>query len=442
MKKRETSEEADELSKFHALLLTPDNDARATDGGFCIACLAPMRRYSMKKAGGESTALRRTCQWHSHGCCSLDFIGTKFGDRQGRYHTCGHCASNIIAHHNLFNVEPHDEKSIKLVLSVGLLLRRDVSKDFSIVCNGLVASFCAETVTFGDSVLTIPCVTYNGKCLCSATVVLRRGCRISASLDRRPQLLLDCIRFEEAMTEAKLLARTKQFYSSGFRVEPSIVACKCAKVSDTQIGNAALVLSAATPDALSDRLWAYVARSNCEGGAVAFLGVFMLEFILLFCSSFSYVSGDLLLACKLALDKYATTSWGTARIFNTIVGKRVLKSWSPQDKRCEKKSELSPVLVWDQRLCFVYTTLLYHSSLGLIIRRLLQQNGLPDNPWNVSFALCEVRKYFGLSTRSYYVKDVAIRNAVHAWIETNHTRGLKPTARTLVSLGRRQQPTQ
>ena len=159
------------------------------------------------------------------------------------------------------------------------------------------------------------------------------------------------------------------------------------------VDKASAVLRAPTDAELKDTLWSYVTRSKTEGSGQAFLGSFMLMFILSL-AHWECVSARICLAAQRCLKHYGTTSWGPARTFNAVCRKRWLKSWSPQDAKAASPGLRSTTSA-DQRCCYMMALVFFHTPLGQEFSNLLRKFNLPHGVLAVSFIFCEIRKYFG-----------------------------------------------
>ena len=84
-----------------------------------------------------------------------------------------------------------------------------------------------------------------------------------------------------------------------------------------EISNAALSNAKAALQT-RDALWMYLSRTNYEGGDNAYLGCFMLLYLLYRCSCM--LSPTVLYYCADALRTYTTTSWGPARARQPVGG--------------------------------------------------------------------------------------------------------------------------
>ena len=84
-----------------------------------------------------------------------------------------------------------------------------------------------------------------------------------------------------------------------------------------EISNAALSNAKAALQT-RDALWMYLSRANYEGGDNAYLGCFMLLYLLYRCSCM--LSPTVLYYCADALRTYTTTSWGPARAGQPVGG--------------------------------------------------------------------------------------------------------------------------
>ena len=107
------------------------------------------------------------------------------------------------------------------------------------------------------------------------------------------------------------------------------------------------------------------------------------------------ISMPVILLMRRAVDTMWTTSWGPCTALNFLVGAKKLRYYSPQEQTSGRRLS-SSVHAKDKRVATGAVIVLSSCELGKMIHNVFRAMGVP---WGfgcqLSFLLCEARKYFG-----------------------------------------------
>ena len=141
----------------------------------------------------------------------------------------------------------------------------------------------------------------------------------------------------------------------------------------------------------------YVCRKPSFGNwgpSKQYLGVFAMMSLL---QCFHLLSCQLFLMLRNAVETTFATSWGPAAAVIFLLGRQVLRDYSPQGL-----TRGSSVKVPDKRLATVAFLILIHTELGKVISAIFKALGMPHSfAACLSFLFCELRKYFGTNVKKY-----------------------------------------
>ena len=138
----------------------------------------------------------------------------------------------------------------------------------------------------------------------------------------------------------------------------------------------------------------YFCYAKDETGTKQYLGVFAMMSLL---QCFHLLSCQLFLMLRNAVETTFATSWGPAAAVNFLIGRQVLRDYSPQGL-----TRGSSVKVPDKRLATVAFLILIHTELGKVISAIFKALGMPHSfAACLSFLFCELRKYFGTNVKKY-----------------------------------------
>ena len=292
-----------------------------------------------------------------------------------------------------------------------LLVRRDAKKDFTcafhskagVPCKyeaslleGVFEGHCIRiplvTRSFGGQVNPLQYVEPERQLYYSTEIIFRHNCKSHFEQDRRIRLLTDTLaeRLPNASNpDAELLFYARYFLTRGFKLGPTLekeLLKRSFLASDMQEAKLAL--------ADEDALLRYATRSysEAESGGKAFLG----SFVLLFIAGSTYASPTFSQRCQRTLYKHFSTSWGPARVYNTLLAhsetKFRLRDYSPQ--ATPNDDERSNTFR-DNRLALLATLVAVGCEFGSFIMQVFRAQGLSwDCAIVMAFLNCEIRKYF------------------------------------------------
>ena len=200
-----TTNEAERVQKRKKIKALEPHGEEKGDSGPCRVSLQASTQEMMTAFG--DLPVPRDC---------AKALSDRFGDIMGKGFVCQKVVNALLSlQQEIENGENSNSKWLKL--SLGCLIRRDVSEDFQFAGYTFeLEEVCASAVL---PAFKIPIArdSENTK-FTSAELVVRHGCKASPALDRRPRLLLKhlCARGPD-LNESYVLAATRRFYTMGFK---------------------------------------------------------------------------------------------------------------------------------------------------------------------------------------------------------------------------------
>ena len=333
----------------------------------------------------------------------------------GREFWCCHCINLC---ENVWSVLGNNTSlpNQRFIISNLLLLRRDLSFDIeyktyamagdartyrakieSVECNGQRHDIpVVQTFTGGDNTPFGYLALDNVAWYYSLELLYRHNNKAHFMLDRRAMLLKEQLRRRlighvDSVSDAMLVWYTRGYFSAGF------------KLSESQLE----ALSQRHPTVLqmkqtqkgctnANALLKYFTKSHSETRLKdqGYMSSIMMSFIL----STNFASQDLQAIVWEALKHSPITSWGAARVVNSLLAEiscKRLRDYAPQGLQCITHVRKKSNTYRDSRVLMACVIVLNSSRFGQFIQQTLRSAGMFwQSPITLSFIGCEIRKYF------------------------------------------------